>query len=302
VLLGWSNTYDAFGKRIIKTPPTGGPTYFSYDRSANMLEEEQSGSLFTDYIYLNGKLIGLEESTGSGAALYYVGIDSLGTPRFVTDSSNSIVWASYFFPFGYEDGIGGSITQSVRFPGQYGDDDLEGYLYNLNRNYFASWGRYFEPDPIGLAGGLNPYVYVESNPASGIDPTGLVKVYGAGQTSVHANPGPDATTNRPEHDPPHVHLGQNDGPRVDTDTFQPLTEKDARNITKEQMAFCKALTDEERALIRANQRSVFNTGRILPALSGIDLLLSILSGQDPLDIPPAYQPLYEHFTQPNKVY
>jgi RHS repeat-associated protein len=199
VLLGWSNTYDAFGKRIIKTPPTGGPTYFSYDRSANMLEEEQSGSLFTDYIYLNGKLIGLEESTGSGAALYYVGIDSLGTPRFVTDSSNSIVWASYFFPFGYEDGIGGSITQSVRFPGQYGDDDLEGYLYNLNRNYFASWGRYFEADPLGMAAGTNPYLYANANPISHVDPSGLITAVvinrnGAGHAGVYVSNGGDGTS------------------------------------------------------------------------------------------------------------
>ncbi|MBC5766772.1 RHS repeat-associated core domain-containing protein [Ramlibacter albus] len=33
--------------------------------------------------------------------------------------------------------------------------------------------RYIQPDPIGLAGGLNPFVYVNANPLGEIDPEGL---------------------------------------------------------------------------------------------------------------------------------
>jgi len=46
-------------------------------------------------------------------------------------------------------------------------------FYNHNRFYNPELGRYMEPDPIGLDGGLNPYAYAGSNPVINIDPSGL---------------------------------------------------------------------------------------------------------------------------------
>lgn len=42
-----------------------------------------------------------------------------------------------------------------------------------HRYYDPSTGRYLTPDPIGLAGGINPYLYAGANPIVNIDPFGL---------------------------------------------------------------------------------------------------------------------------------
>jgi len=77
-----------------------------------------------------------------------------------------------YLPYGGAQTLVPAITNNVRFPGQY--QDLGTYFYyNINRDYFPGLGRYIEADPIGLAGGMNPYLYAKGNPTTFIDPLGL---------------------------------------------------------------------------------------------------------------------------------
>ena len=69
----------------------------------------------------------------------------------------------------------GTITQNLRFPGQYYDAE-SGLNYNMMRDYDPTLGRYIQSDPIGLGGGINLYESVMNSPINGIDPLGLLTI------------------------------------------------------------------------------------------------------------------------------
>jgi len=64
------------------------------------------------------------------------------------------------------------VNIRLRFPGQYLDEET-GLHYNYFRDYDPVVGRYTQPDPIGLFGGINTYGYVFGNPLAYYDPYGL---------------------------------------------------------------------------------------------------------------------------------
>ncbi len=108
--------------------------------------------------------------------VYYFITDHLGTPMKMTDESGAVVWSADYRPFGEVAMNNGTALNNFRFPGQY--HDLEtGLHYNYHRFYQPKTGRYVTPDPIGLAGGTNPFVYVTNNPINSEDPNGLAAFF-----------------------------------------------------------------------------------------------------------------------------
>lgn len=137
--------------------PWDGPTAFRPRKPTGTLLEETnaSGTAQADYIYLNGRPVAVL----NGSTLYYLHDDMLGIPQLATDSSQNVQWQASYDAFG-QASVSGTVTQSLRFPGQYFDAE-SGWNHNGFRDYAPTLGRYIEPDPLGrLGSGNDLYVYV----------------------------------------------------------------------------------------------------------------------------------------------
>src|SRR3972149_6154976 len=89
--------------------------------------------------------------------------DHLATPQKMTDSSGTVVWSADYKPFGEATITVSTITNNLRFPGQYFDQET-GLHYNYFRDYNPVIGRYIEADPIGQRGDIYPFIYTANNP------------------------------------------------------------------------------------------------------------------------------------------
>jgi RHS repeat-associated protein len=160
--------YDAFRQRIIKNRAGSPALYFTYGQSGETLEANDFSATPTDYVYVDGKPV----ATLEGNSVYYIHTDRLGTPQLATDASRAAVWNATLQPFGTALSVSGSINEDLRFLGQFLDPESS-FHHNGARDYIPQLGRYPQPDPIGLAGGTNPYQYANSNPVAFVDPSGL---------------------------------------------------------------------------------------------------------------------------------
>lgn len=64
-----------------------------------------------------------------------------------------------------------SIGNPLRYAGAH--SDLADSAFLRNRGYDPDLQRFLAEDPIGLAGGINPYTFVGNRPMEGRDPSAL---------------------------------------------------------------------------------------------------------------------------------
>jgi RHS repeat-associated protein len=183
-----------------KEPMTSGP--FVLKRSLSFtfsnpvyLGPGQTTKTFDDAVLNNGQSYAYEafERTLTDT-LYFYHADHLGTPIAVTNTSGALLWRAEHTPFGgiYALTVG-TITNNLRFPGQYYDSET-GLAQNWFRDYRTVLGRYWEADPLITAypsiapvilssrgrigvpdpsGSDSSNSYGYSNPVSSVDPLGL---------------------------------------------------------------------------------------------------------------------------------
>ena len=163
--------YDSQNRRIRKT--VGGRTvYYHYDLDNQLIAETLAdGTTLREYVYLDGEPLALR-AYETNPGLYYYLNDHLATPQQLVKPDGTVVWKAAYLPYGQAQVRTATVTNNLRFPGQYFDAET-GLHYNWHRFYDPDIGRYLSADPIGLAGGMNLYGYVSGNPVNGIDPDGL---------------------------------------------------------------------------------------------------------------------------------
>lgn len=104
--------------------------------------------------------------------MFYHAPESPGHVAERVDTSNTMLDSYEYTPF--RETI--TATEGVAPPLRYGarEWDRETGLYFMRARYYdPALGRFLSEDPIGLAGGINPYVFAGDNPVNGGDPSGL---------------------------------------------------------------------------------------------------------------------------------
>ena len=108
---------------------------------------------------------------GSGAWIAYMN-DPTGAPDRLIAADGTVVGEIERGAWGQQQAAPGSrATTPLGLQGQYDDSEL-GLAYNRFRYYDAEAGRFIAPDPVGLEGGVHPYVFAP-NVQSWVDPLGL---------------------------------------------------------------------------------------------------------------------------------
>jgi RHS repeat-associated protein len=171
--------YNGLGLRLYK----GGANLsrFVYDEEGQLIGEySNTGVMTREIVWLNDIPIAIMMPSGAATNLFYIDSDHLNTPRTITNQAKQKRWEWNSDPFGTtaaneNPASLGTFTFNLRFAGQYFDKET-GLHYNYFRDYNPAIGRYVQSDPIGLAGGLNTYAYVEGNPLGRADPSGLAPI------------------------------------------------------------------------------------------------------------------------------
>ena len=191
-----SYSYDHAGRRIsrsVQDPANGAAqvsTQYLYD-GQQAIGEVRDGKLVASLV--SG--LGLEEaiaritsSSSAGGAVSAPEVksyltDALGSVIAQLRADQSVEVGYGYSPYGQTLKAGAesgsaSSANPVQYTGRENDGAQGGtgggelYYYRA-RYYDPVLKRFISSDPIGLAGGLNTYQYVEGNPVSLVDPHGL---------------------------------------------------------------------------------------------------------------------------------
>ena len=169
----WNYEYDGLGHRIASVF-NGQRTEYQIDPFAlgNVVGEfNGAGSLIAHYAHGKGLLA--RRDAGNGTAFY--NFDALGNTSEITDAAGNSVNQYSYLPFGESLTSSETVANPFRYGGELGIQHEGHGLEFMRARYFDPvTGHFTQRDPVGLAGGMNLYAYVNNSPMNDSDPSGCI--------------------------------------------------------------------------------------------------------------------------------
>ena len=190
----YSYAYGADHHRIRQTGPGHSTVYINprLDSGAHYEEETRNGQVEAKaYVYANGQAIAVHTQThpvnqpaNVTATTRYLHTDHLGSIVAISDATGQAVEQFGYSPFGARRQVNGAdpvgvLSSTITHHGYTGHEMLDefGLIHANARLYDPTLGRFLEADPtVQFPSNLqsyNRYSYVQNNPLSFTDPSGL---------------------------------------------------------------------------------------------------------------------------------
>ncbi|MDT8436694.1 MAG: RHS repeat-associated core domain-containing protein [Gemmatimonadota bacterium] len=166
--------YDGFGRRVRREGPSGTEQYV-WDGDDLHLILDGTGAVKAKLTCYPG--IDAPHSLQIGFERYHYALDHAGNVIGLFDDDGNVAGRYRYDPWGRPQGAAlDSVYNPLRFQAREWDEET-GLYYVRARYYDPDTGRFLSPDPIGLEGGINPYVFAGNDPVHLRDPSGMMKVY-----------------------------------------------------------------------------------------------------------------------------
>ncbi|MBN2452050.1 MAG: hypothetical protein JXR77_16810 [Lentisphaeria bacterium] len=169
----WEWTYNALGQMATATV-NGQKTRFVHDPFDQGMPVGAYGADDSfQAFYVHGLELAAVRRAGASPCFYHY--DALGnTTEMTSGPAGAAVNRYRYDPFGRPLVENEAVPNPFRFGGYAGVPSFPcGLIHMGARDYLPELGRFLQPDPIGIGGGMNLYAYAGNQPLEYDDPTGF---------------------------------------------------------------------------------------------------------------------------------